>query len=107
MIMIFFNKLFYKINITLNNFLNYYIPNFSNIFNKSIVFSKSPVFNIYTKFRGNGYLYIGNNVIIPKNTEIGKNSIVGAGSIVSGKFPDNVIIGGVPAKIIKKIKNIE
>lgn len=47
--------------------------------------------------------WIGNNVIILKNTSIGNNSIVAAGAVVTKKFSDNVIIGGVPAKIIKKI----
>ncbi len=45
--------------------------------------------------------FIGSNVIILKGTELGKNVVVGAGSVVSGVFPDNVIIGGVPAKILK------
>lgn len=48
-------------------------------------------------------VWIGNNVIILKNTEIGENSIVAAGAVVSGSFPNNVIIGGVPARIIKNI----
>lgn len=48
-------------------------------------------------------VWIGNNVTILKNTEVGKNTIVAAGAIVSGVFPENVIIGGVPAKIIKKL----
>ena len=46
-------------------------------------------------------VWIGNNVTILKNTEIGDNSIVATGAVVMGKFPSNVIIGGVPAKIIK------
>lgn len=48
-------------------------------------------------------IWIGNNVIILKNTNIGKNSIIAAGAVVSGTFPENVIIGGIPAKIIKEI----
>jgi len=48
-------------------------------------------------------VWLGNNVLILKNTEIGNNSIVAAGAVVSGKFPADVIIAGVPAKIIKKI----
>lgn len=49
-------------------------------------------------------VWIGSKVIILKGTEIGENSIIAAGSVVTGgKFPDNVIIGGNPAKIIKKI----
>lgn len=48
-------------------------------------------------------VWIGNNVIILKNTEIGDNSIIAAGAVVSGVFPKNVIIGGVPAKKIKDL----
>lgn len=48
-------------------------------------------------------VWIGNNVIILKNSIIGENSIVAAGAVLSGNFPNNVIIGGVPAKIIKHI----
>lgn len=48
-------------------------------------------------------VWIGNNVTILKNSEIGKNTIVAAGAVVAGKFPSNVIIGGIPAKMIKSI----
>ncbi|TXF77554.1 acyltransferase [Chryseobacterium sp.] len=48
-------------------------------------------------------VWIGNNVTILKNSEIGKNSIVATGAVVSGKFPPNVIIGGIPAKVIKNL----
>ncbi|MDE6125767.1 MAG: acyltransferase [Muribaculaceae bacterium] len=47
--------------------------------------------------------FIGMNSIILKGTILGNNVIVGAGSIVSGHFPDNCIIAGNPAKIIKQI----
>jgi len=48
-------------------------------------------------------VWIGNNVTILKNVEIGNNSIIAAGAVVTGKFPSNVIIGGVPAKIIRNL----
>lgn len=48
-------------------------------------------------------VWLGNNVIILKNSEIGDNTIVAAGAVVSGIFPANVIIGGVPAKIIRDL----
>jgi acetyltransferase-like isoleucine patch superfamily enzyme len=34
---------------------------------------------------------------------IGENSVVAAGSVVSKDVPDNVIVGGTPAKIIREI----
>ena len=46
-------------------------------------------------------VWIGNNVTILKNSQVGDNSIVATGAVVSGKFPDNVIIGGIPAKVIR------
>ncbi|PVY43034.1 transferase family hexapeptide repeat protein [Pontibacter virosus] len=49
-------------------------------------------------------VWIGNNVVILKDTVIGKNTIVAAGAIVKGNFPENVIIGGVPAKVLKKLE---
>ncbi len=49
-------------------------------------------------------VWIGNNVTILKGTEIGENSVVAAGAVVSGKFPTNVLLGGVPARVIRKIE---
>lgn len=46
--------------------------------------------------------FIGMNSIILKGTRIGNNVVVGAGSVVHGTFPDNCIIAGNPAKIIRR-----
>ena len=48
--------------------------------------------------------FLGANSIILKGTILGKNVVVGAGSVVCGTFPDNVIIAGNPARIIKENK---
>lgn len=48
-------------------------------------------------------VWIGDRVTILKGTVIGKNSVVAAGAVVSGEFPANVVIGGVPAKVIREI----
>lgn len=45
-----------------------------------------------------------NNCKILRGTEIGNNCIVAAGATVKGKFGDNLVLGGVPAKIIREIK---
>ena len=46
--------------------------------------------------------WIGTKATILDGTVIGNGCIVAAGAVVKGVFPDNVIIGGVPAKIIKQ-----
>ena len=45
---------------------------------------------------------IGSSATILCGVTIGQNVIIGAGSVVTKDVPDNVIIAGVPAKIIKK-----
>jgi len=47
--------------------------------------------------------WIGANATILQGVTVGENSVVAAGSVVSENVPDNVIVGGIPAKIIKKI----
>jgi acetyltransferase-like isoleucine patch superfamily enzyme len=48
-------------------------------------------------------VWIGNNVTILRDTTIGNDSIVAAGAVVKGTFPSGVVLGGVPAKVIKTI----
>lgn len=45
-------------------------------------------------------VFIGDNSTILPNTTIGNNCIIGAGSVVRGKFPDNSVIVGNPAKVL-------
>jgi len=47
--------------------------------------------------------WIGANVTILPGVTIGENSIVAAGAVVSKDVPDNTIVGGIPAKVIKTI----
>lgn len=46
-------------------------------------------------------VYFGNNVIVLPGVNIGNNVVVGAGAVVTKDIPDNVVIGGVPARVIK------
>ena len=42
-------------------------------------------------------------MILPGVT-IGENAVIAAGAVVTKDIPENVIAGGVPAKVIKKVK---
>lgn len=48
-------------------------------------------------------VWIGEGVCIMPNVTIGKNSIIGANAVVTKSFPENSVIGGNPAKLIKTI----
>ena len=47
-------------------------------------------------------VFVGSDVIILQNcSRIGNNVVVGAGSVVTKDIPDNAIVAGNPAKVIK------
>jgi lipopolysaccharide O-acetyltransferase len=46
--------------------------------------------------------WLGQNVCILPGVKLGKSVVVGAGSVVTKDIPDNCIVAGVPATIIKK-----
>jgi len=82
---------------------------YSSIFSENHIFTDPdlPV-NIQGESRkgvkiGDG-VWIGAKSIILDGVSIGKNSIVAAGSVVNKNVPAFSIVGGVPAKIIKKRK---
>ena len=50
-------------------------------------------------------VWVGSNATILQGVSIGDNSIVAAGAVVTRDVPENVIVAGVPAKIIKTIDN--
>jgi acetyltransferase-like isoleucine patch superfamily enzyme len=59
--------------------------------------------DVFGKIKIGNNVFIGDNCTILPNTTIGDNCIVGAGSVVRGKFPENSVIIGNPAKIVMKM----
>ena len=52
-------------------------------------------------------VWVGSNSTILQGVTIGDNAVVAAGAVVTKDVPANVVVGGVPAKIIKKITTEE
>jgi len=46
-------------------------------------------------------VWVGTSAIILDGVTVGKNSIIAAGSVVNKDVPENSIVGGIPAKVIK------
>lgn len=81
----------------------------------SMIFAHSnPTANLYLK--NHGYprkikavkiregAVIGPGTIITAGVTIGKNSMTAVGSVVGSDVPDNCVVGGNPARVIKKIE---
>jgi acetyltransferase-like isoleucine patch superfamily enzyme len=48
--------------------------------------------------------WIGAGATILPGVTVGENAVVAAGAVVSKDVPDNTVVGGIPAKIIKTIQ---
>ena len=49
-------------------------------------------------------VWIGANATIVPGVDIGDGAVIAAGAVVTQNVPPNVIAGGVPAKVLKKIE---
>ena len=47
-------------------------------------------------------VWIGANCVITQGVNIGKHVVVAASSVVTEDIPDNCVVGGIPAKILKQ-----
>jgi acetyltransferase-like isoleucine patch superfamily enzyme len=48
-------------------------------------------------------VWLGMNVIVLKGCRIGKGTVVASGSIVTHSLPENVLAGGIPARVLKEL----
>lgn len=48
------------------------------------------------------HVWIGLNATILKGVRIGRGAVVAAGAVVTADVPENTLVGGVPARVIKR-----
>ena len=46
--------------------------------------------------------WVGAKVTVLDGSKVGHGCVIAAGAVVNGEFPNNVVIGGVPARILKE-----
>jgi acetyltransferase-like isoleucine patch superfamily enzyme len=51
----------------------------------------------------NDDVWIGANAVILPGVTIGRHAVVAAGAVVTTDVPENTVVGGVPAKMIKRL----
>ncbi len=64
----------------------------------------SPLVSILGRVKVGEFSQIGANSTILPDVTIGRNVIIGAGSVVTKDVPDNRLVVGVPARIIKTLE---
>lgn len=101
-------KILSKKNIEFPHPIGIVIADCAKLGNNCVIFQNVTIGG-KTRTGKNGFPTIGDNVIIYAgaciigDVKIGNNVQIGANSVVIKDVPDNCIVAGVPAKIIKKI----
>ena len=60
--------------------------------------------NYYAPIKIGNNVWIGSNATVLPGVTIDEWSVVAAGAVVSKDVPPYTVVGGVPAKVLKKIK---
>ena len=46
--------------------------------------------------------WLGAGAVVLPGTRLGRNTVVGAGAVVRGTFPDNAVLAGIPATVVRR-----
>ncbi len=60
--------------------------------------------NHYAPIHIGNRVWIGAGAIITKGVSVGDGAVIAAGAVVTKDVPENTVVGGVPAKLLKKIE---
>ena len=67
----------------------------------------SPNATVLGNVRVGSFTTIGSSATILPKVRIGKNVLIGAGAVVTKDIPDNTVVMGIPAKVVKELKPLE
>jgi acetyltransferase-like isoleucine patch superfamily enzyme len=67
------------------------------------VYDRTEAPGVHRPVRLGDNVWIGDSAIVMKGVTIGDNSVVGAGAVVASDVPDNVIVAGNPARVVKEL----
>jgi acetyltransferase-like isoleucine patch superfamily enzyme len=72
-----------------------------------ILRNKYPGINVFKPTKVGDNVFIGSNTTILPGITIGNNVVIGASSVVTKDIPDNVVVAGVPAKVLHSLDDYE
>src|SRR3989344_6827014 len=81
------------------------IEDFVQIGSHCSIYSESTIDNKKGKVTLKKNCKIGTHSTVMPGVTVGENSIIGAFSFVNKDIPDNVVAFGIPAKVVKFLKN--
>ena len=87
-------------DVIMGSYISFHSENHS-FSDKSILIREQGVTSVGIILGNN--IWVGAKVTFLDGCIVGNNCVVAAGAVVNGQYPDNCIIGGIPAKIIKTI----
>jgi len=81
------------------------IEDYVQIGSHCAIYSASTIDNKQGMVRLKRNCKLGSHSVVMPGVTIGESSVVGAFSFVNKDIPNNVIVAGVPAKVIKKLRH--